>query len=181
MALNRMTLAPVTLAVALAALVGAPVASAGPNDVFLDELATLNVSIPGANAADTVAAGNQVCNELRGGTSVLDEMSRRRGDFPAAERPGNALRQRCDDESLPRLRSRLISAGACLRARAPSTATVVTPGCSNRLPIPTNVCRRKRKLPSWVGACWQTVGAAVGRRRLGRGVCSHDLRPGDGL
>ena len=51
-------------------------ASAGPNDVFLDELATLNVYIPEANAADTVAAGNQVCNELRGGTSVLDEMSR---------------------------------------------------------------------------------------------------------
>ena len=77
MALYRMALAPAgALAVALAALVGAPVASAGPNDVFLDELATLNVSIPEANAADTVAAGNQVCNELRGGTSVLDEMSR---------------------------------------------------------------------------------------------------------
>ena len=82
MALNRMALAPAgALAVALAAFVGAPVASAGPNDVFLDELATLNVSIPEANAADTVAAGNQVCNELRGGTSVLDEMSRAEETF----------------------------------------------------------------------------------------------------
>ncbi len=76
MALTRMALGPVALAVTLAALAGAPVASAEPRDVFLDELATLNVYIPGANAADTVGAGYQVCNELRGGTSVLDEMDR---------------------------------------------------------------------------------------------------------
>jgi len=75
MALNRMALGPVALAVTLAALAGAPVASAEPPDMFLDELATLNVYIPGANAADTVGAGNQVCDELRGGASVLDEMS----------------------------------------------------------------------------------------------------------
>jgi hypothetical protein len=76
MALNRMALGTVALAVTFAALAAAPVASAEPSDVFLDELSTLNVYIPGANAADTVGAGYQVCDELRGGTSVLDEMSR---------------------------------------------------------------------------------------------------------
>ena len=76
MALNRMVTATVALAVTLTALAGAAVASAEPRDAFLDELATLNVYIPEANGAATVAAGNQVCDELRGGTSVLDEMSR---------------------------------------------------------------------------------------------------------
>jgi Protein of unknown function (DUF732) len=76
MALNRMALGTVGLAVTLAAFAGVPVASAEPRDMFLDELATLNVYIPDANGAATVAAGNQVCDELRAGTSVLDEMSR---------------------------------------------------------------------------------------------------------
>ena len=76
MALNRMALGPVALVATLAALAGAPVPSAEPRDSFLDELATLNVFIPGANTADTVGAGYQVCDELRGGTSVLDEMAR---------------------------------------------------------------------------------------------------------
>lgn len=62
-------------ALAVAALGAAPIASSEPRDLFLDELATLNVFIPGANQADTVAAGYQVCNDLRGGVSVLDEMS----------------------------------------------------------------------------------------------------------
>ena len=65
MAVKCLALVPAAFALTVAALAAAPVASAEPRDVFLDELATLNVVIPGANPADTVAAG----------TSVLDEMS----------------------------------------------------------------------------------------------------------
>lgn len=75
MGLKRLVLAPAAVALTVAALAAAPVASAEPRDGFLDELATLNVSLPGANQADTVAAGYRVCDDLRGGTSVLDEMS----------------------------------------------------------------------------------------------------------
>jgi hypothetical protein len=42
---------------------------------FLDELNTNGVSLPGKSPAETIAAGNQVCADLRGGASVLDEMS----------------------------------------------------------------------------------------------------------
>ena len=75
MAVKCLALVPAAFALTVAALAAAPVASAEPRDVFLDELATLNVFIPGANPADTVAAGYHVCDDLRGGTSVLDEMS----------------------------------------------------------------------------------------------------------
>jgi hypothetical protein len=74
MARNRMALGPVVLAVTLAALVTAPVASAEPRDVFLDELATLNIPLIGGTQADTVGAGYHVCDDLRNGASVLDEM-----------------------------------------------------------------------------------------------------------
>jgi hypothetical protein len=62
-------------ALTVAAIVAAPVASAEPRDDFLDELATLNISMPWQEQADTVAAGLHTCDELRNGTSVLDEMS----------------------------------------------------------------------------------------------------------
>ena len=75
MALKRLTLAPVTLAVALAALAAAPNASASPRDTFLDELATLNIPLIGGTQDGTVSACNQVCDQLRGGASVLDTMS----------------------------------------------------------------------------------------------------------
>jgi hypothetical protein len=75
MALKRLTLAPVALAVALAALAAAPAASAAPRDAFLDELATLNIPLIGGTQADTVGAGYHVCDQLRGGASVLDTMS----------------------------------------------------------------------------------------------------------
>ena len=42
---------------------------------FLDELRINNVSLPGKTPAETLAAGNAVCADLRGGVSVLDEMS----------------------------------------------------------------------------------------------------------
>jgi hypothetical protein len=75
MARNRMALALVAIGVAAASLVAAPVASAEPRDLFLDELATLNIPLIAGNQADTVSAGYHVCDDLRGGASVLDEMA----------------------------------------------------------------------------------------------------------
>jgi hypothetical protein len=66
---------PIALALAAAALAAAPIAAAEPSDAFLDELGWNNVALPGVNAADTVAAGYHACDQLRSGTSVLDEMS----------------------------------------------------------------------------------------------------------
>ena len=67
--------APATLALAAATLAFAPVAAAAPADQFLDELKTLNISLPGKTASETVSAGYEACSALRNGTSVLDEMS----------------------------------------------------------------------------------------------------------
>ena len=75
MPLKRSPLAPIAVALTIAGLAAAPVASAEPRDQFLDELATLNVFLPSANQAETVAAGYHACEELRNGTSVLDEMA----------------------------------------------------------------------------------------------------------
>jgi hypothetical protein len=49
--------------------------AAPANSPFLEELRINGVSLPGKSPAETIAAGNQVCADLRGGTSVLDEMS----------------------------------------------------------------------------------------------------------
>jgi Protein of unknown function (DUF732) len=75
MAFNRLALGSVAFAVAFAALAATPVASAAPRDGFLDELATLNIPLIAGNQADTVSAGYRVCDDLRGGVSVLDEMT----------------------------------------------------------------------------------------------------------
>ena len=88
MALNRMALGSVALAVALAALAAAPVASAAPRDVFLDELATLNIPLIAGNQADTVGAGYHVCDQLRSGVSVLDEMTAAEQEFQLASGQG---------------------------------------------------------------------------------------------
>lgn len=69
---KRIVLLPAVMAMALA---GAPVAAADPSDGFLDELATLNVFLPAMNQVDTVNAGYRSCDELRNGTTVLDEMA----------------------------------------------------------------------------------------------------------
>jgi hypothetical protein len=66
---------PIAIALAAAALCAAPIAAAAPSDAFLDELGWNNVALPGVTPADTVAAGYQTCDQLRTGTSVLDEMS----------------------------------------------------------------------------------------------------------
>jgi hypothetical protein len=75
MSLKRLALVPSAIALAIAALAAAPVASAEPRDQFLDELATLNVFLPSANQAETVEAGYHTCDDLRSGASVLDEMA----------------------------------------------------------------------------------------------------------
>jgi hypothetical protein len=75
MFLKRLPLTQTALALIIAALACAPVASAAPSDQFLDELATLNIFLPGANPADTVQAGYHTCDDLRSGASVLDEMA----------------------------------------------------------------------------------------------------------
>ena len=54
MALNRMLVSSVAIAGTVAALAAAPVASAEPRDLFLDELATLNIPLIGGTQADTV-------------------------------------------------------------------------------------------------------------------------------
>lgn len=67
-------LAPATLALAAGAVAFSPVASADPAS-FLDELGWNQVSLPGKTPQQTVEAGYATCADLRGGVSVLDEMS----------------------------------------------------------------------------------------------------------
>lgn len=69
------TAAAIAIAVSAASLAVAPIASAEPRDAFLDELGWNNVVLPGVNTADTVAAGYHACDQLRQGTTVLDEMA----------------------------------------------------------------------------------------------------------
>ena len=75
MLLKRLPLVQMAFGLTIAALVTAPVAAAAPRDQFLDELAALNIVLPGANQADTVGAGYHTCDDLRNGGSVLDEMA----------------------------------------------------------------------------------------------------------
>ena len=59
-----------------AAVVPAGTSAASPDaSPFLDELRTNNVSLPGKTPAETIAAGNATCADLKSGVSVLDEMS----------------------------------------------------------------------------------------------------------
>ncbi|HZQ34133.1 MAG TPA: DUF732 domain-containing protein [Mycobacterium sp.] len=58
-----------------AALLGAPAAVASPESQFLDEITTVNATLPGKTPPEMVAAGYATCDHLRSGTSVLDEMS----------------------------------------------------------------------------------------------------------
>src|SRR5882762_4305349 len=67
----------IQLAVALtaAALMLEPVAVASPEGQFVDEITTINATLPGKTPDQMVAAGYRACADLRNGTSVLDEMS----------------------------------------------------------------------------------------------------------
>jgi Protein of unknown function (DUF732) len=66
--------AAITIALG-ASMAVAPIASAEPPDQFLEELALDNVVLPNAGVRETVEAGYHTCDELRQGTSVLDEMA----------------------------------------------------------------------------------------------------------
>lgn len=66
---------PAALALTAAALGFAPIASAGPEDSFMDQLSVTNAEPPNMEYPQIVSAGYQTCSELRSGTSVLDEMS----------------------------------------------------------------------------------------------------------
>lgn len=67
--------AAVAIMIGAATVAVTPVASADPNAAFLDELGWTNVALPGLTPDETVAAGYQACDQLRGGTPVMDEMS----------------------------------------------------------------------------------------------------------
>ncbi|GAB3038862.1 DUF732 domain-containing protein [Mycobacterium bourgelatii] len=67
--------APSLVALATGAVLCSPTASADANS-FLSELRTNNVMLPGKTPDQVVAAGYQTCSDLRGGASVLDEMSK---------------------------------------------------------------------------------------------------------
>lgn len=68
------TIASVALAGAAAALLSAPIASADTSS-FLDELSTNNAAPPGMTPSQIINAGYATCGRLRGGGSILDEMS----------------------------------------------------------------------------------------------------------
>jgi hypothetical protein len=55
--------------------VGTSQAGGPASSPFLDELSALNISLPGKTPAETLAAGNATCADLKSGVSVLDEMS----------------------------------------------------------------------------------------------------------
>lgn len=61
-------------ALSVGTLVWTPLAAADPNE-FLDEISVNGATLPGKTADEIVDAGYQTCQELRNGTSVLDEMS----------------------------------------------------------------------------------------------------------
>ena len=53
----------------------APVAAASGEGQFIEQLALTNATLPGKTPGEMIAAGYATCDHLRGGTSVLDEMS----------------------------------------------------------------------------------------------------------
>jgi Protein of unknown function (DUF732) len=57
-----------------AAIVCAPAAAATP-ETFLDELHWNNVWLPNKTPGEVIGAGYATCGHLRGGTTVLDEMT----------------------------------------------------------------------------------------------------------
>ena len=62
------------LSVALSTVLPAPAATATPGS-FLEEISINGATLPGKTPDQMVAAGQGVCNDLRGGVSVLDEMT----------------------------------------------------------------------------------------------------------
>lgn len=75
MSITRRIGIPVALVLTAAALGFAPIASASPEDSFMDELRSTNAQPPNMQYREIVSAGYQTCSDLRSGTSVLDEMT----------------------------------------------------------------------------------------------------------
>jgi hypothetical protein len=75
MSIRRRIGIPAALALTAVALGFAPIASASPEDSFMDQLRTTNAEPPNMEYRQIVSVGYQTCSELRSGTSVLDEMS----------------------------------------------------------------------------------------------------------
>ncbi len=80
--MNRTSRDTATLltAVATCCLLFAPSVSANPdtegdNGQFLEQLELTQATLPGKTYDEMIAAGYQTCDELRSGTTVLDEMS----------------------------------------------------------------------------------------------------------
>lgn len=67
-------IAPAALALTAAAVALSPVASADPAS-FLEELGWTGASLPGKTPQQVIDAGYATCADLKGGVSVLDEMS----------------------------------------------------------------------------------------------------------
>lgn len=71
----------IAAAASVAGLFLAPTATADPATPpgnageFLEQLSLTQATLPGKTPAEMVAAGYAACNDLRTGTSVLDEMS----------------------------------------------------------------------------------------------------------
>ncbi|HEY7050536.1 MAG TPA: DUF732 domain-containing protein [Mycobacterium sp.] len=74
MTTNLRILGTAGLAIAAAAVAFAPDAAATPAS-FFDELHTNNVWLPNKTPDQVLAAGYATCSDLKGGASVLDEMS----------------------------------------------------------------------------------------------------------
>lgn len=83
MVINRIGLrafaaAAITVAALTGVAAGGAVASADPGAAeaaFLDEIGVNNATLPGKSAAEMVTAGYATCTHLKGGVSVLDEIS----------------------------------------------------------------------------------------------------------
>nr|WP_232541493.1 DUF732 domain-containing protein [Nocardia bovistercoris] len=73
----------VACAVALATLGGGALAAAdaGAEAAFLDEIGVNGAGLPGKSASEMVTAGYLTCGHLRGGVSVLDEISAVEGAY----------------------------------------------------------------------------------------------------
>lgn len=72
-----------SLAVGLtaAALMGAPLAGASPEDVFVDALNEQGVTWPGATPSNMVAAGHGVCQDWANGATFEQEVNSLTGNL----------------------------------------------------------------------------------------------------
>ncbi|WP_067654344.1 DUF732 domain-containing protein [Nocardia harenae] len=75
---NHLRTFAIATALAFTALAGAgatALADPGAEASFLEQIGLTNATLPGRTAPEMVEAGYITCGHLRGGTSVLDEIS----------------------------------------------------------------------------------------------------------